>query len=214
MTREKQVLTAGFLTAFFAALLFAFLADAVMENRCASFDAAVRNGVHSLATPTLTLAMRCLTQLGAAIFLLPAGIVIAWFLYGAGRPRAAVLLAITALGSQVFDQALKYGFRRPRPEVFFGLPQPGTYSFPSGHSVTSCCFYGVLAAILAAGAVSTRRKAVIWTATALLTFCIGLSRVYLGVHYPSDVLGGWALAIVWVGIVRAAYELWLPRARK
>ena len=210
MTREKQVLTAGFVTAFLAAVFFAFLARAVMENQCASFDAAVRNAVHSLATPALTFAMRSITQLGAAIFLLPAGIVIAWYLYGAGRPRAAILLAITAVGSQAFDQALKYGIRRPRPEVFFGLPQPGTYSFPSGHSVTSCCFYGVLAAILAAGAIGRRRKWLIWIAAALLTFTIGFSRVYLGVHYPSDVLGGWALAVVWVGIVRAAYGLWLP----
>ncbi len=208
------MLTAGLTAAFVAALFFVFLARAVMAGSTTGFDAAVRGAVHSWASPALTSVMRAITQLGSVNFLVPAGAVVAWRLYVGGRPRAAVLLAITAVGAQAFDQVLKFDFRRPRPEVFFGAAQPSTYSFPSGHSVESCCFYGVLAAILAAGTMSWRKKGAIWAAASAVTVAVGLSRVYLGVHYPTDVVGGWALAIVWVGIVRAAYELWLPAHRK
>ncbi len=205
---------AGFAAALASAVSFGFLARAVMANRTVAFDNAVRDTIHGWAGPALTWVMRLVTQFGSMPVLLPLGALLVWRLYMARRPRAAVILALTTVGSQLFDQWLKFGFQRQRPAVFFGLPQPSNYSFPSGHSVTSCCFYGVLAAILSAGAVSRRRKAVIWIAAALITLAIGFSRVYLGVHYPTDVLGGYLLAVAWVGIVRAAYEFWLPRARK
>ena len=80
--------------------------------------------------------------------------------------------------------------------------------------MSSCCFYGVLAAILAAGAVSRWRKNLIWTVAVTVTLAVGFSRVYLGVHYPTDVLGGYAVAVVWVAMVRAAYEMWLAKSRK
>jgi undecaprenyl-diphosphatase len=211
---KNRAWIAGFAIAVLAALFFAALAHAVVQGRTRSFDLAVRSTIHSWATPRFTEAMSAVTQLGSTTILLPLGAILVWRLYVAGRLRAAVLLAITALGAQVFDQALKFEFRRPRPEVFFGLAQPGTYSFPSGHSLTSCCFYGVLAAILTAGAMSRGRRILIWAVAAAITLSVGFSRVYLGVHYPTDVLGGYAVAVVWVAMVRAAYEIWLAKARK
>jgi undecaprenyl-diphosphatase len=80
--------------------------------------------------------------------------------------------------------------------------------------MVSCCFYGALAAILAARARSRARKLAIWAAAAVLTALIGFSRVYLGVHYPADVVAGYAAAVVWMAVVRAGYEMWLrKRAR-
>ncbi|MDR3700949.1 MAG: phosphatase PAP2 family protein [Candidatus Sulfopaludibacter sp.] len=214
MERDNRAWIAGFAVAVLAALFFAALAHAVVQGATQSFDASVRSTIHSWATPQLTGVMSGVTQLGSVTVLLPLGVILVWRLYAAGRPRAAVLLAVTVLGAQVFDQALKFGFRRPRPAVFFDLAQPGTYSFPSGHSVTSCCFYGVLAAILTAGAVSWRRKVLIWAVAVTVTLAVGFSRVYLGVHYPTDVLGGYAVAVVWVAMVRVAYEMWLAKSRK
>jgi undecaprenyl-diphosphatase len=92
-------------------------------------------------------------------------------------------------------------FQRPRPDVFFG-PQPLNYSFPSGHALVSCCFYLALAEILVRDQWPRVRKLAVWTLAVLLTGAIGLSRVYLGVHYPTDVLGGYAAAIAWLSIVR------------
>lgn len=184
-----------------ALVLFAALAFAVMQGKAAPFDTAVRNAVHASSFPALTYAMRGITGLGEAVFLVVLGVIIGWRLVSLGQRRQAVFFAIAVLGAEVIDQALKLCFQRPRPDVFFG-PQPLNYSFPSGHALVSCCFYLALAEILIDDQWSRARKLAVWTLAALLTGAIGLSRVYLGVHYPTDVLGGYAAAIAWLSIVR------------
>lgn len=195
--------------ALLGAALFWALSWAVMHGETNKFDWAVRNAIHSAANPMLTRAMRGITELGAPTFLLLLGAILVWRFYAVRRPRAAVLFALATVGAEVIDQLLKYSFRRPRPEVFFGLRQPSSYSFPSGHSLESCCFYGALAAILSVGVQSLARRAGIWMAAGVITLGIGISRVYLGVHYPTDVLGGYTVAIVWASLLRAGYRIWL-----
>jgi len=118
------------------------------------------------------------------------------------------------LGGEGLNQILKHLFARSRPEAFFGYTLPSSYSFPSGHAVVSCCFYGALAAILTRRMESGAKKLAIWAVAALMAALIGFSRIYLGVHYPSDVLAGYAAAIVWVSAVRAGYGFWLRRRRR
>ena len=156
--------------------------------------------------------MQGVTQLGAPVFLAVLGVIVALQLARAGRIRAAFILAVTALGAQSFDELLKWCVHRPRPEAFFGL-SPLSYSFPSGHSVASCCFYGVLAAIVSSQVSRKWQSIGIWSTAALITLAVGISRVYLGVHYPTDVLGGYAAAMIWVSLVWAAYHWWLSRAK-
>jgi undecaprenyl-diphosphatase len=201
----------GFLAAVLALMLFVWIAVTVLRGQGAAFDGAVRNAVHAWASPRLTWVMRGVSQLGEAPFLIGAGLLVVWRLAASGRKRAAVLLAGTVLGSEALTQILKLVFHRPRPEAFFGLPNPEMYSFPSGHAITSCCFWGVLAAILAARSRSLWVKAGLWTLASVLAALVGFSRVYLGVHYPTDVLAGYALAVVWVAVVRARYAVWLRR---
>jgi len=209
-TRSRTTVL-GLLATALALLLFAWIAIEVVRGEGAEFDAAVRNAVHAWAFPRLTWVMRGFSQLGEAPFLIGAGLLVFWRLAASGRKRAAVLLVGTVLGSEALTQILKLVFHRPRPEAFFGLPNPEMYSFPSGHAITSCCFWGVLAAILAARSHSLRVKAAIWTMASVLAAMVGFSRVYLGVHYPTDVLAGYALAVVWVALVRARYAVWLRR---
>ncbi len=210
MQRFNRKLVAGSATAATAAIFFAWLAHAVTDGSLAVFDLRVRTYVHSWASPDLTRAMRGITQLGSSAFLTVLGLVVAWRLAKLGRRRAALILAVAALGAEAFDQVLKWIFHRPRPEAFFGV-SPGSYSFPSGHSVESCCFYGVLAAIVAAQAKRTWHHVGIWIVAALITLAVGCSRVYLGVHYPTDVLGGYAAAVVWVSLVWLIYQWWLRK---
>ena len=209
-TRSRTTIL-GFLAAALALILFAWIAIEVVRGQEGAFDGAVRDAVHSWASPRLTWAMSGITQLGSTAFLVCAGLLAVGLLAAVGRERAAVLLAGTALGSEALTQILKLVFHRARPEAFFGLVSPATYSFPSGHAITACCFWGVLAGILAARSRSGWVRAGLWTLASALAALVGFSRVYLGVHYPTDVLAGYAVAVLWVAAVRAGYAVWLRR---
>ncbi len=119
-------------------------------------------------------------------------------------------MVVTILGALVLDLSLKYAFHRPRPVPFF-VPVPYTYSFPSGHSLFSFCFYGVLAGLLTRSIRSRMARVLIWTLAALLVAAIGLSRVYLGVHYPSDVIAGYLAASLWVSTLVALDRVRMER---
>jgi membrane-associated phospholipid phosphatase len=212
-TQPSKVLYAGFAAAVAALLLFAWLANEMVAGATLRLDNFVRDTVHSWASPPLTEAMRGITQLGSPEFLILVSFVLIWRLAQAGRKRAVIVLAVGAIGAELLNLLLKQLFHRQRPEVFFGYAEPLGYSFPSGHSISSCCFYGLAAALVTARMVSPARKALVWAGAALVVGLIGLSRVYLGVHYPSDVIAGYAAAIVWVAALRAAYGLWLRRRK-
>ena len=193
-----------------AALLFLLLARWVLSGDSTLFDLWVRDTVHGWASPLLTRGMLAITTLGSEYVLLPLGAVLVWRLATTGRPRQAMLLAAGGLGAELVSQVLKLAFHRPRPEVFFGLVPSETYSFPSGHAFVATVFYGLLAGILMT-LVPSRRKRVYSAAVAVLTGgLIGFSRVYLGYHYPSDVLGGWACAAAWLTLAKLVSGL--PRS--
>ena len=208
--KGSRLRCAEFLGTAVALALFAWLARKVQRGEDLRFDQLVRDGVHSWASPQLTYAMRGFTQLGEPWFLIVAGLTLIWRLLATGRKRAAMLVVVTAIGAEALDVFLKLLFHRPRPEAFFGYPAPLSYSFPSGHAIWAGCFFGVLAAILTTRIRSRWKQAAIWGAAALLAGLTGLSRVYLGVHYPSDVLAGYAAAIAWVAALRLSYGVW-PR---
>src|SRR5260370_1340127 len=85
--------------------------------------------------------------------------------------------------------------------LFFSMVAPSSYSFPSGHALASFCFYGALAAILVTRLRSRRIRIALWTSSAVIILLIGLSRIYLGVHYTTDVLAGFAAALIWTVVV-------------
>ncbi|HEV3330728.1 MAG TPA: phosphatase PAP2 family protein [Bryobacteraceae bacterium] len=208
-----KLLYAGFGAAVAALLLFAWLANEVLQGDTLRFDTAVRDTIHSWASPQLTIAMRGITQLGAPTFLIFITLFLILCLIWMGRRRAAMVLTVGSLGALLLNELLKHLFHRVRPEAFFGYVEPLGYSFPSGHSISSACFYGVAAAIITTRMRSRARRALVWAGAALLAGLIGFSRIYLGVHYPSDVIAAYAAAIVWVAALRAGYGAWLRALR-
>jgi undecaprenyl-diphosphatase len=177
--------------------LFAWIAEGVSHQQTMKFDLAVRTRVHSYASPNMTRAMIGLSFLGGGGLILAVLAALLAFLFFRWR-RATLWLVITLLGALVLDLSLKYSFHRLRPAPFFGT-LPRTYSFPSGHALFSFCFYGVLAGLWAGRTRSGLSRTLIWMMFGILVSAIGLSRIYLGVHYPSDVMAGYLAAMVWVG---------------
>ena len=186
-----------------ALILFVWLAREVTQGDAMRLDTPIRNAVHARSSPPLTAVMRGVSLFGSEVCLAPLGVILVWWLVAVKRRRAAVVFAVAALGAEALDQIMKLLFDRPRPEPFFGLASPIPHSFPSGHAMVSCCFFGVLAVILTAREPSRARRISIFAAAAILVALMGFSRVYLGFHYPTDVLAGYAAAVVWLAVVRA-----------
>jgi membrane-associated phospholipid phosphatase len=198
--RSGLLLLGALLIAATALFVFGWLAEEMLEGDTQHFDTFVRTAIHQLATPGLTRLMQVFSFLGsvaAVTAMCLAAICVSLYFR---RTRTAALLAITMLGVAALDVALKLAFHRPRPVTFFG-PTPSSYSFPSGHALGSLCFYGILAAILAARLRGRGAKFCVWMAAVVLVGMIGFSRIYLGVHYPSDVIAGYCAGAVWVGAV-------------
>ena len=198
-TLFEAAILASLAVAALALFLFAWLGNEVLQGDTQHFDTAVRMWVHRFASPGMTSAMKAISLLGYDILIAELLIAFAVFAWLRWR-RAAVWLAVAMAGSLALDMTLKYAYHRARPTAFFGVA-PHSYSFPSGHALCSFCFYGVLAGLLSARTKSLAWRLIIWTVAALLVIAIGISRIYLGVHYPSDVLAGYLAAAVWVGTV-------------
>jgi undecaprenyl-diphosphatase len=121
-------------------------------------------------------------------------------------------MAVSMAGALALDLALKYSFHRPRPQPFFGAA-PHSYSFPSGHALCSFCFYAVLAGLIAARTRSLVLRVTAGVAAAVLVIAIGISRIYLGMHYPSDVIAGYLAAAVWVATL-LVLDRWRVRRKQ
>jgi len=188
-------------------VLFAWLGREMLEGDTLRFDGAVRSWVHHFSSPAMTRAMTAISALGYGVLIIELLIAVAVFSW-LRWSRAAIWLAVAMTGALLLDLTLKYVYHRTRPTAFFGVA-PDTYSFPSGHALCSLCFYGVMAGLLAARIKSLAWRMAVWAAAALLIVAIGFSRIYLGVHYPSDVVAGYLAATVWVTAV-----IVLDRVRK
>jgi undecaprenyl-diphosphatase len=158
-------------------------------------DRSVYEAIYAGHRPVMAAIARALTALGEPTVLVSAGVATAlWLWYAGHRHLPFVLIAITMLGRGL-SEAQKYWIGRARPDLEAHLVVVKTQSFPSGHATSSMIFYMVMALTLTAG---TRWYRLAAAGAFLLSLLIGLSRVMLGVHWPSDVVGGWAFGLLWV----------------
>lgn len=196
---ETRVL-AGCLAITLAIVAFAALTAEVREGDIFAMDKvlllAFRHPAHlgaAIGPRWVQEAARDITALGGFTVLTLIAVVAAAMLAIRGRRREAWIFAAMVVFAQAASEAIKHLVARPRPEVVPHLDLVYSSSFPSGHALMSPVVYLTLAAILAAGERRTAAKVLILTLAPLLVLAIGVSRVYLGVHWPTDVLGGWAL---------------------
>ncbi len=192
-----RLIPLSLIVALASLFFFAWIAEEVLEQNTKQFDAQVRNYVHQFATPPRTAFMRRATWLGSGVVLLGSiGLLIALLRWR--EKRLAGLFAVAMLGAVILDQTLKVSFRRPRPQPFFDIPPPHSYAFPSGHALVSFCFYSMIAWMVAQRLKHRWQRVLVLCVAGVMIGLIGLSRIYLGVHYPSDVLAGYAAAAMWM----------------
>jgi undecaprenyl-diphosphatase len=201
-------LAAGLGVSAFVVWAFAELAEEVIEGESRRFDRAVLLWINDHSPGWLDGPMLFATALGYYWVVLPLLAVAVLAFYLKGWRLSAVLLVISTAGGVFLTTVLKAVFRRARPEVFDSDYTASFFSFPSGHATVAAGFYGALALILAYRLRGFARWAVA-TGGVLLVLLIGFSRLYLGVHYPTDVLAGYLAAPLWVISVGAVYVVWL-----
>ena len=208
-------LAAGLVIAAVAMALFVWLGEEMLEGETRAADLWFRNLIHAHAGPGVTAVMIAASRWGAPRVLALFGVVAAAVFLTRAWRRAAVLLLIVMAGAGILDVMLKqlYGRTRPLP-LFDFYPSPRSYSFPSGHALFATCFFGGVAVLASHRARRTWVRVAIWLAAFLAVALIGISRIYLGVHYPSDVLGGLAAGTVWVGTVALGDRLAEHRRRR
>lgn len=178
-----------------------------LENRVMQ---AMRHDGHPIGGALLADGMRDLTALGGAVVIVLMTLLILGYLCLCRRYRVALLIAVATAGGQGLNATLKYGFARERPEATLHLVEVRSPSFPSGHSMAASIFYITSGALLARTAKRRREKFYLMASALLLTFAVGFSRVYLGVHYPTDVLAGWCAGAAWA-ILCWFFADWLAR---
>lgn len=183
-------------------LLFLFLAQNVRLEQGLSWDSTMMVALGRLRTPWLDPLVTGLTWLGGALGAILVTLGTVALLTWSGERAAAAALTGSVIGGVLLNLFLKDYFARPRPDIITPLVTETSFSFPSGHAMTAVALYGYLAVLL------WRRNRGGWALIPfLLTLAIALSRVYLGVHFPSDVLGALAVGWLWVGVVLAAESL-------
>lgn len=189
-----------------AAALFAFarLADAVGEGGTRAFDERVLLALRTpgdLADPLgprwLEEMMRDFTALGSTGVLSLMVLAVAGFLAMTRKGLAALAVLIAVVSGVLLSQTMKWAYARPRPELVPHGAEVYTASFPSGHAMMSAIVYLTLGALLARTQSGQAVKVYVLSVAVVLTMLVGVSRVYLGVHWPTDVLAGWALGGVW-----------------
>ena len=199
-------LSVGALIAVAGTYAFAKFASHVKSGRTQAFDDAVLQWVGQHRTPKLEPVMVEITFLGTGTVVLMLVAVSGMFLWLSRHKYSALLLLISTTGGIVLNNLLKAGFERPRPQIFDWGTHVVSWSFPSGHAMSAAVVYGTVAYLAARLQRRHWHRVVTLLAALVLIVLIAASRVYLGVHYPSDVLAGIIIGLAWAAFCMATLE--------
>lgn len=201
--REVSIL---FIFFAMAVCLFVFIqiAYAVSDGEIYSIDKEILLLFRNSDNPDLTLGseraqyiMRDITALGSSTILTIIVLFVVLYLAFKKEIRSIIFVLTAAIGGGVLVQILKFLFARPRPEIVPQLVSEISMSFPSGHSAMSAVVYLSLAVLISRIETSKKMRVFFISSALIITFIVGLSRIYLGVHYPTDVLAGWMIGLFW-----------------
>jgi undecaprenyl-diphosphatase len=220
MTAPRRLLLQSLAIALLAALI-AFAALTLLHSalpRLNGFDLGIQARVHSWTSPPLTYLFRALTFIGAIAVFIPTLLAAVTVLLLVGQKEQGIrlvlkrqvstLFAIGIGGALLLNDGFKAIFHRTRPHVPWSIGDEHTFSFPSGHSLFSFVLYGLIAYSVLTRRDPLPRRLILTFACATLVLGIGLSRIYLGMHWPTDVLAGYLTAAIWLAASIAIDRLW------
>lgn len=177
--------------------------DVIGHDEVARLDPRVESFVIAHRAAALTEVMKAVTSLGSTAVLIPLAVALAgYFLVRRRDWRPSALIAVALGGAIALYDIVKVAVGRPRPAMGLWIGHYSGHAFPSGHATQSVAFYGMAALAIGAGR-SPKTKVWLWAGAVLVVLAVGASRLYLGGHWLSDVLGGWALGAAWLALVVA-----------
>ena len=193
----RLVVALGFFS--IATVGFISIADEVRDGDTTVLDEAVLLGLNELSRPWVDSVMVFITQLGGVLVLGLATVLAVGYFWYKRRKYAALMVLASMVGAGILNVLLKALFARERPDLWTQLVTETSFSFPSGHAMGSSAFALALIIILW----QTKWRILVLILGSLYVLLIGLSRMYLGVHFPTDVVAGWLVSAGWVAIVAA-----------
>jgi undecaprenyl-diphosphatase len=197
-----------------AAIIFAAFAHFVMQGFTQRMDEFTLQWIETHRTPGLSEFMLELTSLGSGMVLIMLVLVASVFLWLTRHHWSVYILLVGVVGGQFMNRLLKNFFERPRPSVVDWVTEVHSKSFPSGHAMTAVIAYASVAYLVARLEPTPLLRRTTWMLAIILILAVGISRMYLGVHYPSDILAGYLAGIAWLAFVAsslAAVRFFAPR---
>jgi len=193
-----------------ASIGFAMLADEVHKGDTQQFDVATLQAIHANASPAFDTFFLAYTELGGVMIVAAVTMAVVGYLWFTARRYKALLLFFAVGGAAFVNYVLKFIFERARPDLWTHLVEETSFSFPSGHAMGSSAFaFGIVAILW-----NTKWRPLAIVLSGLYVVSIGLSRLYLGVHYPTDILAGWLLSLVWVAFIASFVYIRMHRKGK
>ena len=182
-------------------------AEQVVQGRADRYDETIMDAVHTIDNPTMHHVMHAVTQLGTHFAIGSAAGITALTMWRQGRREDAWTVVVSTGGAMAINTILKNIFQRQRPlERARRIKLPGSHSFPSGHSLLSAATYPIVAHHFVQNR-SLATQTVVHTLAGMTILSVGFSRVYFGVHFPSDVFGGFAAGFGWLGLASLSHSL-------
>lgn len=201
-------LTLGMLVLVIAFSFFADITeDVVSGDSSVKFDETVATYFHERATPAMITTMKAISFFGSSAFIIPVTVLIAISLWWRRKMYALASVVLVVGGGTLLNLAIKQAIHRHRPVFAHPIATLSSYSFPSGHTMDSTLLYGLLAVFFAMSARSAAAKLAGFIAAGVVVALVGLSRIYLGLHYLTDVLGAMAAGVAWLALCLTAVEL-------
>ena len=188
---------------FFQILVFVIFSSEVRESEIGQpelvglFDRRIMTSLYEIRDPILTAIAVDLTALGSTAILTLATFLAFFFFIARRRISDAIYIVLVSIGAALLSQIAKTYFERPRPPIVSRLVEIQGFSYPSGHSLVSTAFYLNLALLICTFFDSRKQKYFVFSFSLTLILLIATSRIYLGVHYPTDVIGGIMLGSLW-----------------